>query len=106
LERKCDEPLSNVAFKCNVRRYNKERFAGLFELTNRRSLSLDQRQSTAYLADSSGLKFGLAGDGDTDIYISGDMSSVDCNHKVWRCSLTLPKPVLKAPMVSRFEILM
>ena len=58
----------------------KERFAGLFEVTSQRSLSLDQRQATEYLADSTGLKFGLAGNGHSDIFVSGDMRSVDCHH--------------------------
>jgi len=53
----------------------------MHELTSQRSLSLDQRQATEYLADSTGLKFGLAGNGESDIFISADMSGVDCHHK-------------------------
>jgi hypothetical protein len=53
----------------------------MYELTSQRSLSLDQRQGSEYLADDTGLKFGLAANGKSDIFISGDMSSVDCHHK-------------------------
>jgi hypothetical protein len=77
----CNRALATGFLLLSAGLFSKERFAGLYEVTSQRSLSLDQRQASEYLADSAGLKFGLAGNGGSDIFISGDMSSVDCHHQ-------------------------
>jgi hypothetical protein len=78
LKLNCDEPLSNVAFKFNSRRYIEALAGGLLPLLIRRVLANSNRLMSLLNAFSGG------------VFLSA----------VGRCRL---KPVLKAPPVSTLE---